>query len=225
MRQNKWAILIVFPVTVTGLILAWFLDNYHFSFWSNVFLGVFGSGLLTVMVATINYATERRKTLEAFWSYGHKVIRNLNRYSSEDDLDTKIDILLQMNDFDYQPFDDAYGEICFLFRNKRLRKEITERIYLPIMEVRKMLAEKSFHFQLYKKAANGNRGIMEIFVSEIDTLLIQRKENQYSQENGEILTVSEVRTYKVHNLLTEFNDYYYWIMYPWMKKEAAKDAD
>lgn len=225
MKQNKWSILFLSPLTILALLLAWGMDCLSITFWSNVMLGIFGSGLLTVMVAVINYATERRKTLEAFWSYGHKAIRNLNRYSPEDELDTKIDILLQMNEFDYQPFDDAYGEICFLFRNKKLRKEITERIYSPIMEVRNMLSEKSFHFRLHKKASNGNRRVMDIFVSEIDKLLIERKENRYPQENGEMLTVSEVNTYKVHNLLTEFNDYYYWIMYPWKKKETAKDAD
>lgn len=225
MRQNKWSIILLSPMTVLALILAWILDYLGVSFWSNVFMGIFGSGLLTVMVAVINYTTERRKTLESFWSYGHKAIKNLNRYSSEDELDTKIDILLQMNEFDYQPFDDAYGEICFLFRNKKLRKEITERIYSPIMEVRNMLAEKSFHFRLYKKATNGNRRVIENFVAEIDKLLIERKEHRYQQEDGETLTVSEINTYKVHDLLTEFNDYYYWIMYPWMKKEAAKDAD
>ena len=225
MRQNKWAIIIIFPVTLAALILAWFLDNYGCSFWSNVFLGVFGSGLLTVMVAVINYATERRKTLEAFWSYGHKAIRNLNRYSPEDELDVKIDILLQMNEFDYQPFDDAYGEICFLFHNKKLRKEITERIYAPIMEARKTISDKSFHFALYKKATEGNRNVMTAFVAEIDELLIERKEHHYPQESGEVFTVKEVSTFKVHNLLSEFNDYYYFVMYPWKKKEATTNAD
>lgn len=225
MKQNKWAILIILPLTIAALLLAWVSDKVNYSFGSNVFLGIFGSGLLTVMVASINYTTERRKTLEAFWSYGHKVIKNLNRYSADDDLDTAIDIILQMKDFDYQPFDDAYGEICFLFHNKKMRKEITERIYAPIMEVRKSISDKSFHFALYKKATNGNRNVMTAFVAEIDELLIERKEHRYPQENGEVFTVKEVSTYKVHNLLTEFNDYYYYVMYPWKKKEATSNAD
>lgn len=225
MRQNKWAILITFPLTVVALILASFFDNVGYAFWSNVFLGVFGSGLLTAMVAAINYSTERRKTLEAFWSFGHKAIKNINRYSPDDDLDTTIDILLQMNEFDYQPFDDAYGDICFIFNNKKLRKEITERIYGPLLELRHLITEKSFHFNLYKKAENGNKIVMQHFVDEIDQLLVERKEHHYPQENGETFTVKDVSTYKVQNLLTEFNDYYYFVMYPWRKKEAAKNAD
>ncbi|MDD6505718.1 MAG: hypothetical protein PUF45_09830 [Lachnospiraceae bacterium] len=223
MRQNKIAILIVGPVTIAALIVAWVMDYFNIEFWCNVFMGIFGSGLLTVMVSSINYSTERRKTLEAFWSYGHKVINNLNRYSADDDLDTAIDVFLQIQDYDYQPFDDAYGEICFLFHNKKLRKEITERIYSPIMEIRNIINEKSFHFKLYKKTANGNRRVMTDFVAEIDKLLIERKEHSYPQKNGEMFTVSETNTYKVLELLTEFTDYYYWIMYPWKKKEKERD--
>ena len=60
MKQNKWAIIVIFPITVIALLLAWDFDEIGCSFWSNVFLGVFGSGLLTAMVAVINYITERR---------------------------------------------------------------------------------------------------------------------------------------------------------------------
>ena len=223
MRQNKVTILITGPLTIGALIVAWIMDYCSFEFWCNVFLGVFGSGLLTFMVSLINYITERRKTLEAFWSYGHKAIKNLNRYSADDDLDTAIDAFLQMQNYDYQPFDDAYGEICFFFHNKKLRKEIYERIYYPIMEVREILREKCFHFKLYKKASNGNRRVMADFVAEIDKLLIERKKYTYSQENEKTNSCSYTNTYKVHNLLEEFNGFYYQIMYPWMKKEKELD--
>ena len=148
MRENKWIIVIGLPITAVVLLFAWSANIYGCDFLCNVLLGVFGSGLLTVMVGGINYLTMRRRTLEAFWSYGHKAISNLNRYSADDDLDTAIDVFLQMAEFDYQPFDDAFGEMCFLFHNKKLHKEIAERIYTPIMEVRNLVQEKSFQFKL-----------------------------------------------------------------------------
>ena len=120
MRENKWIIVIGLPITAVVLLFAWSANIYGCDFLCNVLLGVFGSGLLTVMVGGINYLTMRRRTLEAFWSYGHKAISNLNRYSADDDLDTAIDVFLQMAEFDYQPFDDAFGEMCFLFHNGRL---------------------------------------------------------------------------------------------------------
>ena len=224
MRENKWIIVIGLPITAVVLLFAWSANIYGCDFLCNVLLGVFGSGLLTVMVGGINYLTMRRRTLEAFWSYGHKAISNLNRYSADDDLDTAIDVFLQMAEFDYQPFDDAFGEMCFLFHNKKLHKEIAERIYTPIMEVRNLVQEKSFHFKLYKRAENGNRAVMQRFVDEIDKLLIERKSHDVLRDDGEVLTITETAPYKVFNLRTEFNNYYYWIMYPLAKKEN-KDND
>lgn len=225
MRQNKITILAIVPVTLAALLLAWLFDHWEIAFWCNVCLGIFGSGLLTVMVSIINYQTERRRTLEAFWSYGHKAIKNLNRYSAGDELDTRIDTLLQMKDFDYQPFDDAYRDICFIFHNKKLHKEIAEQIYAPIQEVRIAINARGYDFSEYKKAVNGNQRVMANFVSEIDKLLIERKERCYQREDGENLTVQYTDTYKVHQLLVAFNDYYYGIMYPWKKKEQEDNAD
>lgn len=224
MRENKWIVIIGAPITAVALLLAWKANTSGYDFLSNVLLGVFGSGLLTVLVGVINYLTMRRRTLEAFWSYGHKAISNLNRYSADDDLDTAMDVFLQMAEFDYQPFDDAFGEMCFLFHNKKLHKEIAERIYTPIMEVRNLVREKSFHFKLYKRAENGNRAVMQRFVDEIDKLLIKRQAHDVSRDDGGVLTITETVPYKVLNLRKEFNDYYYWIMYPLAKKEATDNA-
>lgn len=224
MRENKWIIIIGLPITTVALLLAWSANIYGHDFLCNVLLGVFGSGLLTVLVGVINYLTMRRRTLEAFWSYGHKAISNLNRYSADNELDAAIDVFLQMAEFDYQPFDDAFGEMCFLFHNKKLHKEIAERIYTPIMEVRNLVREKSFHFELYKRSENGNRAVMQRFVDEIDKLLIERKSHDVPRDAGEVLTITETSPYKVFNLRTEFNNYYYWIMYPLAKKEVTDHA-
>lgn len=224
MRENKWIILICSPMTAIALLLSIYVNKCGIEFWCNVLLGVFGSSLLTTMVAIVNYWSIRRRTLEAFWSYGHKVISNLNRYSADDDLDTAIDIFLKMAEFDYQPFDDAFGEMCFLFCNKKLHKEIADRIYSPIMELRKVVKEKSFHFKIYKKAEHGNRVVMQRFVDEIDKLLIERKSHDVPRDDGGVFTITKTIPYKVLNLRTEFNDYYYWIMYPLAKKEATNDA-
>lgn len=221
MRENKWIIWICLPLTVGSLCLAICLTRCGADFWCNVLLGIFGSGLLTTMVAAVNYWSIRRRTLEAFRSYGHKAINNLNRYSADDDLDTAIDVFLQMAEFDYQPFDDAFGEMCFFFHDKKLHKQIYERIYGPIMEVRQAIIKGSFHFKQLKKMPTANQQVTKSFVYEIDKLLIERKTYH---GDGTSITISEARTYKVHNLRAEFKNYFYYIMYPWKKKEATKDA-
>ena len=65
---------------------------------------------------------------------------------------------------------------------------------------------------------------MQRFVDEIDKLLIERKSHDVLRDDGEVLTITETAPYKVFNLRTEFNNYYYWIMYPLAKKEDKDNA-
>lgn len=219
MRENKWTILLVAPVSFVALLAAGLCEIQEDTFLSNVMLGVFGSGLLTVMVSTINYWTMRRRTLEAFWSYGLKVVRCFNRYSASDDLDNRIRELLEIADYDYQPFDDAYGDICFLFHEKKKRQELAERIYGPIMGVRNTIGERAHHFREYTKAENSNRLTMKALIREIEPCLIERVKYLVPDESGREIECTSITPYMVMKLYKEFNDYFYWIMYPWMKKE------
>lgn len=225
MRTYKYTIYVTLPLTIISLTIALLLYRSGSEFVANVFLGIFGSSFLALLTGIINYFIERQKTLEAFWSYGHKVVRNFNRYSTDEDLESAIDILMQMREYDYQPFDDAFGAICFLFNNKRTRHEIWKRLYEPIMEVRKALNSKYHHFKMYKKAANGNRVVMEEFVSEIDQLLIKRETVKLPMEDGTNMTGIATSTFKVHQLYLEFNDYFFFVMYPWKKGDATETAD
>ncbi len=225
MRTNKYVIIVALPLTILSLVAASLFYSFGIEFASNVFLGIFGSALLTLLVSIVNYLTERRKTLEAFWSYGHKAIRNLNRYSADDDLDRAIDVFLQMNEFDFQPFDDAFGDICFLINNKKQRSEIGNRIYSPIMEIRNTLVNCCWHFAEYKEAIHGNRRVMEHYVASIDRLLIKRESSIYKQEDGSEIKVQSSEPYKVDQLLSEFNTYFYAIMYPWEKGPVKDHAD
>lgn len=124
-----------------ALVLAWYLDNLTNQFWSNVFLGIFGSGLLTVMVAVINYITERRKALEDFWIIGNKAAKIFNKYPLDRSLEEKIEAILLINEFDFTAFGDAYAAIDFLFGNKKARKIIYIEIYKPVREAGYTIAE------------------------------------------------------------------------------------
>ena len=219
MRENKWTILVAAPVSFVALLAAGLCEIQENTFLSNVMLGIFGSGLLTVMVSTINYWTMRRRTLEDFWSYGLKVVKCFNRYSATDDFDNQVRELLEIADYDYQPFDDAYGDICFLFREKKKRKELAERIYGPIMEVRKAIGERAHLFRENTKAENGNRLTTKALISEIEPCLIERVKYLVPDESGREIEYTGVTPYMVRKLNKEFNDYFYWIMYPWRKKE------
>lgn len=129
MKENNWTILIGFPLTVAALVGAWYLDGLGQSFWSNVLLGIFGSGFLTIVIAIVGYLTERRKTLESFWTLGHKAARAFNKYPIDGTAEEKIEAILLINEFDFAAFGDAYAAIDFLFGNKKARAKIYKELY------------------------------------------------------------------------------------------------
>lgn len=81
MRTNRLAIYILTPLTIISLALAIFLRNCN-DFVSNVFLSIFGSSLLSLIIAIINYFNERKNVLYNlynscvwFLGYYYKIIR------------------------------------------------------------------------------------------------------------------------------------------------------
>ena len=225
MRQNKWAILITFPLTVVALILAIFFDNAGYAFCSNVFLGVFGSGLLTAMVAAINYATERRKALETFWNYGHKAVRTFNRYPIDGTDNEKADAVLLMNEFDFQALGDAYAAIDFLFGNKKARKRIYSELYSPIRNSGHKLAIYTAKISRLRRYTPENVAILQSYIKELDEIFIEEYTEKYAYQDSATLTVTN-RCNKLTDMCYDrFSGFYWKIMYPLKKQEEKESAD
>lgn len=81
MRTNRIAIYILTPLTIFSLLLAIALRTYS-AFTYNALLSVFGSSLLSLIIAIINYLNERKKVLYNlynscvwFLGYYYKIIR------------------------------------------------------------------------------------------------------------------------------------------------------
>lgn len=227
MRTNRLAIYILTPLTIISLLLAIVL-RYCSDFTSNVFLSIFGSSLLTLIIAIINYFNERRKTCEAFWTYCHKAKRNYSKYHSEYDLEKKIDTVFLMNEFDYSALDNAYGDFAFLFNNKKLHKKIGCKIYQKTMDTRDEIAIKAFHFNEYKNAKNGNKPVMEIFIGELDDYFFVKEEFNVEHDNGSAFRQVSVRNRIVNDIEDNLLDWYYDLMYPlkrFKKKKENNNAD
>ena len=225
MKQNKWALIIIGPLTVAALVMAWLFDNWRSSFWSNVFLGIFGSGLLTVMVAAINYVTERRKALETFWTYGHKAVRTINRYPIDGTDGEKADTVLLMNEFDFQSFGDAYADIDFLFGNKRARKRIYSELYSPIRDIGHKLAAYANKISRLRRYAPDNTGVLRSYIKELDEIFIEEYTEEYAYQDSSTLTVTN-RCNKLTDMYYDrFNGFYWKIMYPLKKQEEKENAD
>ena len=224
MRTNKPAIIWSTIISVVALICSLVLQYFGLEYAANLLAGIFASGVLTIMISIINYRTERRKTLEQFYSYAKKAANNYNRFENDGDLERSIDSVLAMNDFDYIELDNAYGDMSFLFHDKKTRKYIFEKIYEPTLVLRKLISEKCFHFREYRKAFSGNSRVMRIFVDEVAVAIMSQQEMTSVNEHGVSIVMKTTHNKAVEQLLEELDGHYYKIMYPRAKKEV-KNAD
>lgn len=224
MRTNRPAVIWSAIITAIAFIGALVLHYSGEDFWSNILAGIFASGVLTIMISVINYCTERRKTLERFYSYAKKAAYNYNQFEDDGNLERSIDSVLEMNKFDYLELDNAFGDMCFLFNGKKTRKYIYDKIYKPTLDLRSMLEEKCFHFKEYRKSANGNSAVMKIFVNEVAEVFIETKEVKMTGEQDSVFVITTKKNKIVDQLLEELDGHYFEIMYPHTKK-GVKNAD
>ena len=220
MRTNKPAIIWSTIISVVALICSLVLQYFGLEYAANLLAGIFASGVLTIMISIINYRTERRKTLEQFYSYAKKAANNYNRFENDGDLERSIDSVLAMNDFDYIELDNAYGDMSFLFHDKKTRKYIFEKIYEPTLVLRKLISEKCFHFREYRKAFSGNSRVMRIFVDEVAVAIMSHQEMTSVNEHGVSIVMKTTHNKAAEQLLKELDGRYYEIMYPHAKKEV-----
>lgn len=220
MRTNKPAIIWSTIISVVALICSLVLQYFGLEYAANLLAGIFASGVLTIMISIINYRTERRKTLEQFYSYAKKAANNYNRFENDGDLERSIDSVLAMNDFDYIELDNAYGDMSFLFHDKKTRKYIFEKIYEPTLVLRKLISEKCFHFREYRKAFSGNSRVMRTFVDEVAVAIMSQQEMTSVNEHGVSIVMKTTHNKAVEQLLEELDGHYYKIMYPRAKKEV-----
>ena len=220
MRTNKLAIIWSTIISIVALICSFVLQHFGFEYGANLLAGIFASGVLTIMISIINYRTERRKTLEQFYAFAKKAANNFNQFENAGDLERSIDLILVMNDFDYIELDTAYGDMCFLFRDKKTRKYIFENIYAPTLKLRRLISEKCFHFREYRKVLSGNSRVMRIFVDEVAVAIMSQQEMTSVNEHGVSIVMKTTHNKAVEQLLEELDGHYYKIMYPRAKKEV-----
>ena len=120
MKTNKRVIQCSFVLTIGTLIVSIIFQITDFEYIANIFAGIFAGTLLTLLIAIINYNVERTKVLEKFYTYALKAVNNFNSFENEGDIEATIDIVIEMNKFDYTEFDISFGEICFLFNNMNI---------------------------------------------------------------------------------------------------------
>lgn len=219
MKANKLAIILTAIFSVISLVIAAVLNNIsnkQNDFIVNVLIGIFASGLVALIIAIINYASERRKVLEHFSVQINKVINNYFKFRNDGDFDKSLHSVIDMAEFDYTVLDNLYGEIDFLFNNRKNRHYIYCNLYEPTKAMRKQISQYAKHFQLYYDSPSGNKVVMQDFLNKLDKQMIERKPDiKITLDNGDITTIGVSPRYIVcENLLNELNGEFRRIMYP-----------
>lgn len=223
MKENKWTILIGFPLTVAALAGAWYLDSLGKSFGSNVLLGIFGSGFLTLLVALVNYLTKRRETLEKFWTLGHKAARAFNKYPLDGSPEAKMEAILLINEFDFDAVGDAYAAIDFLLGNKKSRMKIGLELYAPIRDAGRTIADSAFNIIRLRRAIPGKMAVLEPYISNVDNVLIKTEKSFHECDDGREIEMTCTCNRMTDLCYGRFNGFYWKLMYPWKKSEEEAE--
>lgn len=218
---HKISVIISVAITIVALGFALLFSCINKEFATDIFINIFSGGLLSAAISIIGYFHERKRTLEDFWTHGHKVINNINRFEWDGDINRSMDIVLSMNDFDNSAFDSAFGNLSFLFHDKKTRKYIYTKIYKPILDILNAIPRAAFHFKEYRKAVHGNSGVMQQFIEELDSLIMETKHSTFRHEDGTTTDCTARHNKIVSVIKDEFCGRYYKIMYPCKKREEA----
>ena len=183
-------------------------------FWCNIFLAVFGSGLLTFITSCIGYSTEKVRTLEAFSYSTRSLLHIINKYDLDWDLERKINFFLEYSDVDKSLWDGQLGAICFLWDPDREQfTYIFEKIYKPILDLNQKIAEHEWHFRWHLDGSGKNDRVMMDFISEIEPLFMKKITKEYPMDDGRTMNMTSTQNVLVHSILEELNGRYYDIMY------------
>ena len=238
MRIYKNSIIVTAIISIASFITS-FLLKFNFmgkeaEFCYDISMGVFSGAILTLITSIIGYRVERRKVLEAFWSYTHKVLHQINMYQEKMTLEQKVDFFINFHDTDRIEWSNALGEISFLFDWKRKNfLYIYNSIYKPIYDLCNVIASHYWKFKWHKDGSGRNEKVMQYYIDEIEPLIIKRYPEEIpTGADEEVNAISKMIYAKVHNRLVrnitdELYNKYYIIMYGkrTYKKENSKQND
>lgn len=213
MRIQKYNLIISGLVSLIAIITAAILDQLSIEFWANVFIGIFSSGTLVLILSLASYRIERRKVLEMLYISINDIIKNFNKYEKSDDPEKTMDTVLELNKYDYSNFNIVLGDVAFIFNHKRKYNYIHENICKKIYLIRDSIKEKSRHFNEYKKSNHGNLKVMEIFINEIDSVLMARIEEIVVNDEGNEVSVGYHYNRITKELSEEISGRFYDLIY------------
>lgn len=224
MKIYKNSIIVTSIISIMGFIgsfvLKFCFSGKEVEFWYDISMGIFSGAILTLITFLVGYRVERRKVLEGFWSYTHKILKQINMYEASMSIEQKIDFFINFYDTDRIEWHTYFGEISFLFDfGKRNYKYIYDSIYEPINKLGDMITPRYWNFRWHKDGSGRNEKVMEYYIDEIEPLIIETKDYKIPTEiddNGKIIseTLGSSKCNKLFRDITnELSGRYYEIMY------------
>ncbi len=213
MKSQKYITIITSIVAVIALSLAIVYHCCGKEFESNILIGVFSSGFLAMLVSIVEYADKRKDSLEKFYSAAHAALHNVNQYRTDLELEVAIEKVLSICNYDYSDLDMAYGAICFFFRDKETRKYIYDKIYEPILRLRKDLVEIHHHLSLYKDGVTNNETIVREMVNKVTNLIMDIDEFDSGVAEDTVIQFRYAKNRFFEPIEKELNGRYWKIMY------------
>lgn len=230
MRIYRNSIIITALLALTSFIGAFYFscDTSKNSFWCNLLLGIFGSGVVTFITSIIGYRVERRRTFEGFWYTTKQILKNLNIYQCEWSLEQKIDFFLTFYDIEIGEWNRYYGDFCLMFDiTSKNQNYIFQKIFNPIQDIYQNINSHINHFRWHKDGSGYNTEVMEKYIQEIENLIIENTCIKYDVPNitgGSENYCKVTRNKIVENIEQELDGKYYRLMYGSRKVKNNKES-
>lgn len=224
MKTRKYILLLTVFVCLIAIANAMLFQCVGKEFEANLLIGVFSSSFLTMLISIIEYANERKETMERFYSATIKVLHVINQYRTDLQPGIAIDKVLAIINYDYSDLDTAFGALSFLFKDKKTRDYINTKIYNPILQFREELIEVDHHLSLYEDGVSKNEKVVREQIDRVTNLLMDISESNIKLADDAVVHYSFVRNELYNSIEKELNGHYWEIMYL-TRKDKQKQTD
>lgn len=219
MKVYRNSIIVTGIISLITICLTFILHGIEeLSVYYNIVIGIFGGAVVTFITSIIGYKVAKLETLETFYLYARRYVKEFNRLDKGASIKHKIDYFINYMNKDLPDLGIAYRDICFLFDfcNKN-KLYIYNNIYLPIITLDKKINYHYWHFVSHKDGSEENIEVMSKFVEEIEDLIIEKKVREIKIVNSEgeeqNTTCTQTNNKFTESIRKELSGRYYKIMY------------
>jgi len=159
----------VFIIRISGVLTIISILIYLIGLKENISLAIFGSALLSLIIALINYFILKRKVLEEFYKTIKDRIHFLTEYDNGTNLNEKCKFFIEYYNKDFSDYGLSYANIYFLFDFKgKNKKYIYDNIYCKTFNLSNTINNHYWNFRWYVDGTGKNDEAVKKMVKSIE---------------------------------------------------------